>query len=421
VSLLIENFRVAFTALLTNKLRAGLTMLGIAIGVAAVITLVSLGQAVQAYVAQEFLGIGTNLAYVAPTSLIGGGTGLSASRRGANRLSFLSERDTNVLSDPAQVPDAQTVCPVLSLRRDITYAGVRTRPRLHATFPTYQVARNRTIVAGRFIDDQDVLTGARVAVIGQKTLKTLFPDGTYPIDDTIGIAGLDFKVVGVMGVYGGAALGVDEDDLVIIPMSTAQARLVSNRAPDGSRPVTFIYLEASDQKTIDAMVVEATDALRRAHGISFRDDDDFRILTQKDLLQSFSQITNLLTVFLAIVAGISLLVGGIGIMNIMLVTVTERTHEIGLRKAVGARNRDVLLQFLIEAVVLSLMGGLIGLSGAGIGIVVLRVVLPTLNATLRPEGVLLATTISTAIGLFFGLYPAARAARLSPIDALRYE
>ncbi|HVO41098.1 MAG TPA: ABC transporter permease [Aggregatilineales bacterium] len=417
----LENMRVALTGLLSNKLRAGLTMLGISIGVAAVIVLISLGQAVQDYVAAQFLGIGANLAFVGPTSLVGVGSGLSTGRRAAQSLSFLSERDQAVLADPLNVPDANAVTPVLSLTRVITYSGQQTRARVHATLPTYLNARQRAIALGRFIDEQDVTDQARVAVIGLSVIRALFPAGTLPLDETIAIAGVNFRVVGVLGKYGGTSFGTDEDNLIIIPLASGLARLQTRHTPDGSRPLTFIYLQAPDEKTIDAVVAEATNALRKAHHISFRDDDDFRILTQKDLLQSFGQIAGLLTAFLGAIAGISLLVGGIGIMNIMLVTVTERTHEIGLRKAVGARNGDVLVQFLIEATMLALSGGGIGLLIATLGMLILRFALPTLNATIHLDSVLLATTISAAIGIFFGLYPASRASRLNPIDALRFE
>jgi putative ABC transport system permease protein len=419
---LVENVRVALAALAANKLRAVLTMLGISIGVAAVIVLVSLGQAVQDYVAEQFLGIGANLAFVLPASFTtnAGGTGAQASNRFSVAFSTLTERDVAALQDSFNVPDAKAVVPLLRMTRNVTYGGSQVRTRISATSPQYFPVRKRTIALGRTFDEQESISDTRVAVIGQTVLKNLFPPDVLPLDETIRIDGVPFRVIGILAKYGAASFQ-DEDDVIVIPLATGQARLQSTRSLSGSRPVTVIYMEAASDKAMDSMVNQTGETLRRLHNINYRDADDFQVLTQKDLLESFGQITSLLTIFLGIIAGISLIVGGIGIMNIMLVTVTERTREIGLRKAVGAREWDVLLQFLVEATTLALAGGLAGLVIAVLGTLALRLALPALNAFVRPESVLLATSISTGIGIFFGLYPASRASRLHPIEALRYE
>lgn len=416
---IIENVRVAITSLLSNKLRAALTMLGISIGVAAVIVLVSLGQAVQDYVAEQFLGIGANLAFVLPSTTNVTGNQPSANRNGIN-FSTLTDKDYLALADPFNVPDAKLVVPTVGLRRTTTYADNTTRARIIASTENYLEIRGRKLTAGRGFDSEEMTSQARVALIGQTNLEALFPDGTMPLDETIKIDGIQFKIIGVLGKYGGTSFQ-DEDDLILIPITTAQARLQNIRNLQGQRAISQVIMQAQSEEVIDAMADQVKETLRRERGIDFRDEDDFQIVTQKDLIESFGQITNLLTIFLTIIAGISLLVGGIGIMNIMMVTVTERTREIGLRKAVGARAGDVLFQFLVEATVLSLLGGLVGMIVAFISVAGLRAALPQLDASIRVGSILLATGISTGIGIFFGLYPASRASRLHPIDALRFE
>jgi putative ABC transport system permease protein len=418
-----ESMRIALASLASNRLRAALTTLGIAIGVAAVIVLVSLGQAVQDFVAEQFLGIGTNLVFVVSQSATQNsgsfgstspGSAFSASR------SSVTTRDVEALSDPFRVPDAAQIVPELQLTRTTSYGGVEVRGRIRGTSPAYLSVRNRGIALGRFFDDRDELTGARVAVLGQTTVENLFPPDVNPIGETIRINDVPFRVIGILTKYGGTSFG-NEDDLIFMPLSTAQTRLQSTRTLAGQWPLSRIFVQASSSDRIDDLVAEITDTMREVHRISFRDEDDFLVLTQDDLLESFGAITALLTVFLGVIAGISLLVGGIGIMNIMLVTVTERTREIGLRKAVGAREGDILTQFLLESMVLSIVGGLVGISVALAGTAIIGAILPDLKAVVRPESVLLATTISALVGVTFGLYPARRASRLHPIDALRFE
>jgi putative ABC transport system permease protein len=256
-------------------------------------------------------------------------------------------------------------------------------------------------------------------VLGQTVVEDLFPDNPYPVGETIRINGVPFRVIGVMEEKGGT-FG-DQDNTVFVPLTTAQVRLFSARTASGEYRVSFILAEAVSEDRMDAAAEQIGAVLREQHDIAFTDEDDFTVLSQSDLLDTFGQITGVLTVFLGAIAGISLLVGGIGIMNIMLVSVTERTREIGLRKAVGARRRDILWQFLSEAVTLAVVGGLVGIGLGATGAQIVSALIQEFRSVVAPGAVLLATTVSAIVGLASGLYPAWRASRLNPIDALRYE
>jgi len=409
-----ENFRIALLGLTANKLRSILTMLGITIGVAAVIVLVSLGQAVETFVRNQFLGLGTNLILVSPREAT-----LTDMRSGTANM-VLTMRDYEALSDISRVPDALNVMPQMNFNRPVSVEGRQANGRLRGVTEAFVPMRNRDVVAGRFLEREDIEGQARVAVIGLTVVERFFPD-TYPIGQNIRISDVTFRVIGVMERAGGSGFGGDENDLIWIPISTAQSRLNTGRDASGQKRVTSILVQARDAESVDLVASQVRQTLREARNISFRDEDTFQIFTQTDLLESVGQITGLLTIFLGIIAGISLLVGGIGIMNIMLVTVTERTREIGLRKAVGAQKRDILLQFLTEATVLSMVGGAIGIGIAFAGSLAVSLLSADLSVTIQLSSVLLATMISIGIGVFFGIYPANRAAALNPIDALRYE
>ncbi len=409
IASVLENVRVAIIGLRSNKLRSALTMLGITIGVAAVIVLVSIGQAVDTFVRGQFLGLGTNLVIV---------FGSDNSRGEMVRLT-LSE--ALALDDPARVPDALYVMPQVNLTRVAAYGGREAAGRVRGVTPNFPEVRSRAVTVGRFFDQTEVEGLARVAVIGLTVVDRLFPD-TYPVGQTMRIGGVNFRVIGVMAQTSsvGGFTG-DENDLIYVPITTAQTRLSGERDLSGDRPISSLLVQARDDNSIGLVASEIRQTLREERGISFRDEDTFEIFTQTDLLKSLEQITGLLTIFLAIIAGISLLVGGIGIMNIMLVTVTERTREIGLRKAVGAQKQDIVLQFLVEAMAISLFGGGIGIGIAVAGALLVSALAPDLQVAIQGQSVLLATAISVGIGVFFGIYPANRAAALNPIDALRYE
>ena len=411
---LIENLRLALRSLIANKLRAILTMLGIIIGVAAVITLVSVGEGVQDVVVSEFQGLGNNLLFVTP------------GRPDANSLSGFSGRadltndDYKALADPLNVPDLVRVAPTYGRPAIITRGGEEARTTVTGTTPDYTGVRDYYPVLGDFFTEQDVTSAARVAVLGQSVYEQLFPDGELPIGQTIRINNVNFRVIGLMEEKGGSGFN-DQDDVVLVPLNTAQRRLFPARRPDGAFRVDQILAQVISEERQDAAIAEMGLALRQSRGIEFRDEDDFTILSQAEVIGALSQITGVLTTFLGVIAGISLLVGGIGIMTIMLVSVTERTREIGLRKAVGAKRGDILWQFLTEAVILSSIGGLIGLVLGAAGAYLISTLSDTLNANVAWNSVVLAILFSAAVGLFFGIYPARRAAGLNPIDALRYE
>ncbi len=411
---LYENIRLAIYSLVANKLRALLTMLGIIIGVAAVITLLSVGQSVESFLVAEFDGLGNNLLFVFPGQFEPG-QGPVQPRGGG-----LTNEDVAALSDSLRAPDIIAAIPQMDRLAVVTRGGRETRTNISGTTADFPEVRNFYPIAGNFFSEQDDNTSARVAVLGQTVYEALFPDGELPIGEIIKINNTNFHIVGLLEEKGGSGFN-DQDNLVIIPLNTAQRRLFPSRRPDGKFRVDLIFAQAVSEERQSAAIAQIEALLRETHDIGMGDEDDFTVLSQSELIGALSQITNILTVFLSLIAGISLLVGGIGIMNIMLVSVRERTREIGLRKAVGAKRANILWQFLIEAMVLAIIGGLLGLILGVVGSLIIASFSADLQPTVAWDSVVLAIGFSAAVGLFFGIFPAYRAARLNPIDALRYE
>jgi putative ABC transport system permease protein len=414
---ILENVRVALDGLLANKLRSALTMLGVIIGVGAVIALMSIGEGAQTEITGQISSIGTNLLVVMPTNTgrVGGGGTASGG---------LTMDDVEALLAPSAVPDAALIVPQYSVSGQIIYGDTNFSASGVGTTPDYLALNNLTLAEGDFISARDIEKRAKVAVLGAQVAQDLFGDFN-PVGQKIKIANAagtqktSLTVIGVLEEKGGSMLA-DADNSVYVPISTAQTKLANARNALGKLTVSRIDVMAASESQVDAAYSGIEAILNEQHGIGPLDDADFSIINQADMLEMATSITNTLTVFLGAVAGISLLVGGIGIMNIMLVSVTERTREIGLRKAVGARKGDVLFQFLMEAIILSLIGGIIGiLTGIGVGQLVSLTGVVTSVVTV--QSILLAVGFSFAIGLFFGIYPANQAAGLNPIEALRYE
>lgn len=411
----LEAFGVALRALTANKMRSILTMLGIIIGVAAVIALMSIGRGVEKYVTDQFAGLGSNLLFIMPGAI---SQEMTVNPAGIKPLTL---SDAQAIGDPLQVPDVAAVAPVFVGNTVIQRNNVRLRAETHSTTPEFAQVRSWAATAGSFFSQADMDSRARVVVLGSEIAPKLFPDGEYPIDQSVQIDGVVFRVIGVLESKGGGGMGGSEDANIFVPLSTAQDRLFHNKTVSGDYPVSVVYANVLSPDLMDNAQAQITDLLRDRRNLRALDGNDFSMISQDDIIGVFSSILSALTVFLGAIAGISLLVGGIGIMNIMLVSVTERTREIGLRKAVGAKRRDVLFQFLVEAITLAVVGGSIGiLLGVG-GALAVGTAFDGFSAVVGTDAVLVSLFFSMAVGLFFGIYPAFRASRLNPIDALRYE
>jgi putative ABC transport system permease protein len=411
-----EAFRVAMGALAANKMRSILTMLGIIIGVGAVIALMSIGRGVEKYVTDQFAGLGSNLLFVLPGAI---SQEMTVNPAGIEPLTL---SDADAIGDPLLVPDVAEVAPVYTSNAVISRNNVRLSAQVEATTPEFTVVRTWQPGVGEYFNEDDMQSRARVVALGSEVADKLFEDGTYPIDQNVDINGTVFRVIGIMETKGGQGMGGGSlDASIFVPLSTAQDRLFNNKTVSGDYPVSVIYAGVSAPELMDSAQEQITDLLRDRRNLRSLDSDDFSLISQDDIIGVFSSILGALTVFLGAIAGISLLVGGIGIMNIMLVSVTERTREIGLRKAVGAKRRDVLTQFLVEAVALAVVGGTIGILLGVFGALAVGQAFDGFSAVVGTDAVLLSLFFSMAVGLFFGIYPAYRASRLNPIDALRYE
>lgn len=412
---LLENVRVALSGLGNNKVRSGLTMLGITIGVAAVVLLVSLGQAVERFVIGEFTGFGTNLVFVfGERSAEINDEGESGSEDNLFEMLKLSEAEA--LRDPLRVPDARYVAPVLSIPATIDYANDEHVMQVVGITSEYLKAVQLELLDGREFSDEDMTTAARVAMVDEATAEEIFGE-VYPVGQVFRIDNVTFRIIGLLR----NPSSFNDDDVLVVPLTTAQQRFSSERTVDGDYPINAIALQALSSESVPLMEEQIRTVMREERELNLDEDDDFLIFSQQQFIETLEQITGMLTVFLGVVAGISLVVGGIGIMNIMLVTVTERTREIGLRKAVGARKPDILVQFLTEAVTLAVIGGAIGTVLAIALSLLATNAIANLDVEVKISSILLATFVSVLIGAFFGAYPANRAASMNPIDALRYE
>ncbi len=404
-----QAFLEALQSLAANKLRSGLTILGIVIGVGAVIAMLGIGRGAQDSITGSIQGIGTNLLFVF--------RGGSEDVRNPKPLTL---GDADALSDPFAAPSITGVAPVLAGDGEVSFGGETLVTQISGVTPDYEPVRNYRVTEGEFISEANMLGRASVAVIGVEVADKLYGRTEGLVGETLRVEGQPFRVIGVLQERGGSSFG-SQDDIILVPLTTAQTRLLRRGGRDR---VDLILVSAASPDLVDQAAEEVAQILRTRHRTPIG-ADDFTVFSQQDFLATARTITNVLTIFLGGIAAISLLVGGIGIMNIMLVSVTERTREIGLRKAMGARRQDILVQFLTESSVLSMIGGIVGIGLGWLISYIVGEVAAANNADIVPaiglDAVLLATLFSTAVGLFFGIYPANRAASLEPVEALRYE
>ncbi len=399
----------AFESLASNKLRSGLTILGIVIGVGAVIAMLSIGTGAQNTITGSINGLGTNLLFVFSGN----------QQEKVRNVQPLTLQDANALQDVYQAPSVENVAPAINGNLAVTYSGQTDNASITGSTANYAEVRNLTLQDGSFFSQDQYLGRSSVAVIGTSVADQLFGYQDGLIGQTIRISGQPFHIVGVLKSSGGGSFG-NQDNVIIVPLTSAQDRLIHRT----NNKLDVIYIQAVSSSSVSQANDEIAQILRLRHRTKIG-QDDFTVYSQQDFVSTAATITGVFTIFLGGIAAISLLVGGIGIMNIMLVSVTERTREIGLRKAIGARKRDILIQFLTESSLLSLLGGLIGIGlGWLIGFIVGRIAVSSgtpFTPTINIQSILLATLFSTAVGLFFGIYPANRAAKLEPVEALRYE
>jgi putative ABC transport system permease protein len=405
----IQTLNEAWGSLYANRMRSILTTLGIVIGVAAVIAMIAIGTGAQDTILNQISGIGTNLLFI-----------FEGNEQGdAVTVQPLTMQDAQAIGEIFAAPHVDVVAPVIQGNGLVKYSGESKTTQIFGITPQYQDARNYDLLEGDFINEQNVNGRASVALIGVDVADKLFGQRDNLLGEVITIEGQPFRIIGVLSPKGGGQFG-SQDDVVLVPITTAKSRLFSREQDK----VDIIYVKAITADSVPDATSEIQEILRKRHRTSLG-QDDFTIYSQQDFLSLASSITNIFKIFLSGIAGISLLVGGIGIMNIMLVSVTERTKEIGLRKAVGAKKKDILVQFLTESSLLSMIGGILGIVLGWLISVVIGLVATTQGIQFEPQvgiqAIILATLFSTAVGLFFGIYPANKAANLEPVEALRHE
>lgn len=400
-------FKIALRALANNKMRGFLTMLGIIIGVASVITMLAIGQGSKRSIQAEISEMGSNMIMIQPGGDIRGGV-----RQEASSMETLKLEDYQNIVDETRYVAA--VSPSVNSSGQVIYGANNAPTTIYGISPDYMEIRRYQVEDGEMFSDQDIAVAAKVCVVGKTVVDNLFPGGENPVGKVIRFQKLPFKIVGVLESKGYNSMGMDQDDLILAPYTTIQKKVLAITHLQG------ITCSALKEEYTEQAIDEISEILRRNHKLKTDEDDDFTIRSQQELSSMLTSTTDMMTVLLAAVAGISLLVGGIGIMNIMYVSVTERTREIGLRMSIGAKGIDILSQFLIESILISVTGGLVGvIFGVGSAIIVNQVA--HFPIFIQPWSVLLSFIVCTATGIFFGWYPAKKAARLDPIEAIRYE
>lgn len=399
--------KIAVRALANNKLRGFLTMLGIIIGVASVITMLAIGQGSKRSIQAQISEMGSNMIMIHPDADVRGGV-----RQDASAMETLKLQDYEDIVDETRFVSA--VSPSVNSSGQAIYGANNAPTTVYGISPDYLEIRRYKVEDGDMFTEQDIQTAAKVCVVGKTVVDNLFPDGSNPVGKVIRFQKLPFRIVGVLESKGYNSMGMDQDDLILAPYTTIQKKVLAITHLQG------ITCSALKEEYTDQAIDEISEILRRNHKLKGSDDDDFTIRSQQELSTMLTSTTDMMTVLLAAVAGISLLVGGIGIMNIMYVSVTERTREIGLRMSIGAKGIDILAQFLIESILISVTGGLIGVVfGVGAALVVNGVA--HFPIYIQPWSVVLSFAVCTVTGVFFGWYPAKKAAQLDPIEAIRYE